>query len=57
MAEPVEKLDKSCFARELRAWLRVEIGAGKFDPNRFWAALNFPRPYGRVQDGSDCRAA
>ena len=42
VAEAHEKLDKSLFTRKLGPRLRVEIGAAKFDPKRFWAALNFP---------------
>jgi hypothetical protein len=45
VAEALEKLDKSFFTRKLGPRLRVEISAAKFDPKRFWAALNFPRPY------------
>jgi hypothetical protein len=45
VAEALEKLDKSLFTRKLGPRLRVEIGAAKFDPKRFWAALNFPCPY------------
>lgn len=45
VAEAHEKLDKSLFTRKLGPRLRVEIGAAKFDPKRFWAALNFPCPY------------
>jgi hypothetical protein len=40
VAEAHEKLDKSLFTRKLGPRLRVEIGAAKFDPKRFWAALN-----------------
>jgi hypothetical protein len=52
VAETVEELDESFFARKLRPRLRIKIGAAELDPKRFWAALNFPRPYGRAAAGA-----
>ena len=42
MAEAVEKLDKSLFARKLGPRLRTEIGAAKFDPKAVLGGSEFP---------------